>query len=101
MGTNLRDVPDASVSIGMKRRADDRLQVTMSNPLYRSGVDTWKEMYSTLTISRKDAGALAKELQLFADNVEVEEYFGWTEEEEYIDCHDIPCDEVVYNEKEM
>jgi len=73
MGTDLRDVPEASVSISMKRRSDDRLQVTMPNPMWRNG-DSSRELYSFLTISRKDAGALAKELQLFADNIEIEDY---------------------------
>jgi hypothetical protein len=101
MGTNLRDVHGASVSIGMKRRADDRLQVTMRNPLYRSGVDNWKELYSTLTISREDAGALAKELQLFADDVEVEEYDRFNDGPQYELQINTSSGVIVYDEEEM
>ena len=39
-----------------------------------------------------------QEYELQINTSEVAE---WTEGDEYIDCHDIPCDEVIYNEKEM
>ena len=33
--------------------------------------------------------------------INTSEFAAWPGEKGYIDCHDIPCDEVVYNEKEM
>jgi len=76
MGTKLRNVPNVVREISQKRSwggqsyGGETVQITMSNPQYQSGDDN---MFQYIRVTREEAKALAIELMLFGEGVEVED----------------------------
>tara|TARA_R110000824_G_scaffold105838_1_gene250348 strand:- start:266 stop:532 length:267 start_codon:yes stop_codon:yes gene_type:complete len=75
VGTKLRNVPNVVREISQKRSwggqsyGGETVQITMSNPQYQSGDD---DMFQYIRVTREEAKALAIELMLFGESVEVE-----------------------------
>jgi len=80
MSTDLRNVPNVSREISQTRSwggdTFDGVTITigMRNPCWERGRDSFHEIFESIRINRHEAKELAKELMLFADSEEVEEF---------------------------
>ena len=80
MSTDLRNVPNVSREISQTRCwggdtwGGATIIIGMRNPDYERDRDSFHEIFESIRINRNEAKELAKELMLFADSKEVEQF---------------------------